>query len=108
MNEDCRDGIERGTMCVFFLFFFIDDEERARFFLCVLFAGWNDAVMLKWWFYERERREGGDNGKDWCLCVFVQVSDEDESVGRRVDLECCTVLFAVYADSNELEASVGV
>jgi len=38
----------------------------------------------------------------------VQVSDEDESVGRRVDLECCTVLFAVYADSNELEASVGV
>jgi len=53
---------------------------------------------------------------EWCRGVevvpvswtFMQVNDEDESVGRRVDLECCTVLFAVYADSNELEASVGV
>jgi len=38
----------------------------------------------------------------------MQVSNGDEGVGRRMDLEYWTVLFGVSAGLNELEASVGI
>jgi len=38
----------------------------------------------------------------------MQVCNEDDGVGRRMDLEYWTVLFGVPAGLNEFEASVGV
>jgi len=77
------------------------------FFLCVLFAGWNGVVMLRWWFYKWVRRDGDDNGKDWCLC-WVRRESGDNWRNWSVVVEWRMSFFGVLMMVEENRAWVAI